>query len=159
MRKIYQIKDQSDFEKVAFATLKKVYSPTILPSVLTNIQNGKFKKIFKKYAQIDAFLAKNMQNFAKNVHFSNYDIGLFFYQKPNYNKKTILTLQDLTSQNNKINDILFLEIFDGNGLFASSFVTNIFDDMFFCTDEQFLQKKSQIENQYKKLNKKNILVQ
>ena len=65
MTKTYQIQNKIDFQKVAFATLKKVYSPTVLPRILTNIQNDYFIKIFKKYAQIDAFLPKNMQIFTK----------------------------------------------------------------------------------------------
>ena len=135
--KTYKIKTDFDFEKVAFATLKKVYSPSLYPKILTNNLDENFLKIFEKMAQIDAFLPKNAQNFAKKVHFGDYDIGLYFAKRKS----------------------LFLKIYDGNGQLAGSFVTNIFDDFLFCDDNEFLHKKKQIKSQYKKLEHKKLLVQ
>lgn len=135
--KIYKIKCDIDYEKVAFATLKKVYSPTLYPRILTNCFDEKFLKLFENFAQIDAILPKNAQNFAKNVRIKGYDIGLFFFNKEGYS----------------------LKIFDGNGLLAGSFVTNIFDDMFTCSNEHFFKKKKEITTQYKKLKVKKLLIQ
>ena len=135
--KIYKIDDEIDFEKVAFATLKKVYSPTLFPKILTNNVDKKFLKFFEKMAQIDVFLPKNAQNFAKNVYFGDYDIGLYFVKRKQ----------------------IFLKIYDGNGLPAGNFVTNIFDDFLFCSFDEFLQKKKGIQSQYKKLKNKKLLVQ
>ena len=135
--KKYKIIDDIDFEKVAFATLKKVYSPTLYPKILTNINKKQFLTLFEKYAQIDVFLPKNAQNFAKKVHFGDYDIGLYFVKYKN----------------------LYLKIFDGNVILAGSFVTNIFDDFLFCNKEQFIQKKNDVSKQYKKLKHKKLLVQ
>lgn len=134
--KIYKIK-KDDFERVAFATLKKVFSPTLYPKVLTNIGDAEFLKMFDKMAKIDVFLPKNVQNFAQKVHFGNYDIGLYFSKRKN----------------------IFLKIYDGNGLLAGSFVTNIFDDFLFCDDKKFLQKKCQLKRQYKNLNKQKLLIE
>lgn len=157
MSKIYQLNSKLDFQKTAIATLKKVFSPTLFPRVLTNIQRQDFIKIFKKYAQICIFLPKNEQIFAKKTHLGNFDLGLFFFHQSNLSKKIILNLSDLTQEIE--NKTIYLKIFDGNGLPASSFVTNIFDDMFLCTDEQFEQKKQDVMDLYKGINKKKLLVQ
>jgi|GEM_PF-4398286 len=135
--KKYKIINDIDFEKVVYATLKKVYSPTLYPKILTNVNNKQFLTIFEKYAQIDVFLPINAQNFAKKVHFGDYDIGLYFVKYKN----------------------LYLKIFDGNGILAGSFVTNIFDDFLFCSNQEFDKKKFEITNQYKKLKNKKLLVQ
>ena len=138
MNKTYKIKNDFDFEKVCYAALKKVYSVTLFPRILINIENDAFDKIFKKKAYFQCFLCEKQHIFAQNIHNMCFDIGLFFYKK----------------QNN-----LYLKLYDGNGLSASKSITNIFDFVLNLDLENFLKFKKEINNLYGKLNKKKLLVQ
>lgn len=138
MNKIYIIKDDLDLKKVCYAALKKVYSVSLFPRILINIENGIFNKIFKKKAYFQCFLCEKHKIFAKKVHFSYFDIGLFFYNK----------------QNN-----FYLKIYDGNGLIASNSITNIFDYALNLDKNNFCTYKKKINKLYNKLNTKRLLVQ
>ena len=158
MTKTYKINLQTDYQKIAIATLKKVFSRTVLPKILTNVFDENLSKIIKKYAQIDVFLPKNAQNFAKTVHLQCYDIGLYFETTTKNCSKKILMMTDFSSFKKFDFQNLTLKIFDGNGLFASDFITNIFDDMLFADENTFQQKKKAVLNEYKKINRKKLLV-
>ena len=132
--KNYEIKTKIDIQKMGYATLKKVHSPTLFPRILLNFKNQKIEEIFAKKANFDTILLSNSQIFAKKVHFANYDLGLFLYQK-----------------NNKI----YLKLYDGTGHIASSFVTNIFDKVFAMTDLEFVKEMKAIDKLYAKISKKN----
>ncbi|HAJ77779.1 MAG TPA: hypothetical protein DCO89_01760 [Clostridiales bacterium] len=138
MNKEYKINDDLDIEKVCYATLKKVYSVTLFPRILINIENGLFDKIFKKKAYFQCFLCSKQQIFAKKVHNCYFDIGLFFYKKRNK---------------------LCLKMYDGNGIMAPPSITNIFDFALSLNADEFLKYKKEINAQYGKLNKKKLLVQ
>lgn len=138
MSKIYIIETDFDFKKVCYATLKKVYSVTLFPRILINIENTNFEKNFKKKAYFQCFLCQKHNIFAKKVHLCDYDIGLFFYQKQ---QKT------------------YLKVFDGNGLIAGKSITNIFDFFMQLNKLQFLEYKKQVNKIYNSLNKKKLLVQ
>ena len=136
--KKYEIKTKQDFIKMCYAALKKVYSPTLFPRVLANIKNKKIEQIFAKKADFLCIFEQNSQIFAKKVHNNNFDLGLFVYQK---NKKT------------------YLKLYDGTGHIASSFVTNIFDNIFSMDKILFQKEILQIEKQYSKINKSKLFVQ
>lgn len=136
--KKYQIKTEQDIEKMCYATLKKVHSPTLFPKVLFNFTNKKIDKIFSKKAHFDVFLQPNSQIFAKKVHFKDYDLGIFLLNK---NGKT------------------YVKLYDGTGHIASTFVTNIFDRMFAMTNLEFDCEKKIIDKLYSKTSKRKLLVQ
>ena len=136
--KKYQIKTSQDIQKMCYAALKKVYSPTLYPRVLLNFKNKKIEEIFAKKAYFDAIFISNSHFFAKKVHNTDYDLGMFLYQKK---------------------DKTFLKLYDGTGHIASSFVTNIFDRTFSMTDLEFDLEKKYIKKMYSKINKKKLLIQ
>lgn len=136
--KKYQIKTEQDIEKMCYATLKKVHSPTLFPKVLFNFTNKKIDEIFSKKAHFDVFLQPNSQIFAKKVHFKDYDLGIFLLYK---NGKT------------------YVKLYDGTGHIASTFVTNIFDRMFAMTNLEFDCEKKIIDKLYAKTSKRKLLVQ
>ena len=138
MSKIYKICDDLDLEKVCYATLKKVYSVTLFPRILLNIKNDIFNKNFKKKAYFECILGQKYHFFAKNVHLRCFDIGLFFYQK---------------------NKNIYLKIVDGNGFNAGDSVTNIFDFVFQLSEKEFKNYATQINNDYRLLKNKKLLVQ
>ena len=138
MSKTYKIEFETDIEKVCYAVLKKVYSDTLFPRILINIESDAFYKNFKKKAYFQCFLCKNKQFFSKMVHNRCFDIGLFFFKKANN---------------------LYLKIYDGNGLMASFSITNIFDFVLNLNNKDFLKYKKEINLMYNKLNRKNLLVQ
>lgn len=136
--KRYIVKDNFDFEKICYATLKKVYSTTLFPRILINIQNSVFDKNFQKKAYFECFFTQKSAIFSKKVHNCCFDIGLFFYKtKINYH----------------------LKIYDGNGLCAGKYITNIFDFCFSLNENEFVDFKKNIDKEYKKLNSKKLLVQ
>ena len=136
--KKYEILSDIDFEKICYATLKKVFSPTLFPRVLSNYKNQKIEQIFTKKADFLCIFIEKSQIFAKKVHKKDFDLGLFFYSK---NKKT------------------YLKLYDGTGHIASSFVTNIFDNFFAMDKIDFEKEKKIIEKQYSKINKSKLIVQ
>ncbi len=138
MRKIYKIDCKIDYQKAYYSALKKVFSVTLFPRILINQNFINFEENFKKYAYFECFEAKNSQIFAKNVHNSYFDIGLFFFRK---------------QQN------LYLKLYDGTGHIASNFVTNIFDKIFAMGDNEFIKEKLQIQNDYKSLDISKLLKQ
>lgn len=135
--KKYVIQNKIDIQKIGYATLKKVHSPTLFPKVLLNFKNKQIEEIFAKKVHFDSFFISVSQIFAKKVHFSDYDLGLFLYQKKG---KT------------------FLKLYDGTGHLASSFVTNIFDKIFLMTDLEFDREMKAIDIIYEKTNKKKLFV-
>lgn len=138
MTKIYDICSDFDFEKVAVAALKRVYSVTLFPRVVSNIQNSVLAKNFAKNIDFECFFTQKYANFAKKVHFDYFDLGIFFFKKQ---------------------DKLCFKLVDGNGLPASSFVTNIFDYVFSLGQKDFENYKKNILMQYQSLDKNNLLVQ
>lgn len=138
MTKIYNIYSDVDFEKVAVSTLKRVFSVTLFPRVVSNIQNSVLTKNFAKNLDFECFFTENYANFAKKVHFGYFDMGIFFFKKQNK---------------------LCLKLVDGNGFPASSFVTNIFDYVFSLGQKDFENYKKNILMQYQSLDKNNLLVQ
>lgn len=136
--KKYLIKNDLDFEKISIATLKKVYSATLFPRVISNIKNMTFKKNFAKNIDFECFFEQNLRIFAKKVHFFDFDLGLFFFEK---HKKTYLVLVD------------------GNGRCAGKTVTNFFDNVFAMDFVQFEKIKSQVKFEYKKLASKKLLIE
>lgn len=138
MKSKYIIKTNLDFEKVSFATMKKICSETVFPRVLSNIQNPVFEKNFSKIADFEYFFIENKQKFAKKVHIFCFDIGLFF---------------------KKLKNGFELFVIDGNGFDAGSFVTNIFDNVFSMDNIQLETFKKEVFAQYERIDKKNLLVQ
>ena len=136
--KKYELKTEQDFVKMCYGVLKKVYSPTLFPRVLININNKKIEQIFAKKANFLCIFEQNSQIFAKKVHNNDFDLGLFVYQK---NKK------------------IYLKLYDGTGHIASSFVTNIFDNIFAMDEVLFQKEVLQIEKQYSEINKSKLIVQ
>ena len=132
------IKTNRDIQKMCYATLKKVYSPTLYPRVLLNYKNKEIEEIFAKNIDFLCIFASNSQIFAKKVHNDDFDLGLFVYEK--YNKT-------------------YLKIYDGTGHIASSFVTNIFDRVFSMTDLEFEAEKKYIKKLYSKIDKNKLLIQ
>lgn len=129
---IFCIKNKLDIQKVAFATLKRVHSQTVVPRVLLNNHLDEFIKhtygtIF--LCQIDLSIEK----FKRYVHNKNYDLGLYFYTQ---NKKQ------------------YVKIIDGTGCFACTHTINIFLDMFLKSDVDIKKEKNNIKNQLKQ--QKNI---
>lgn len=138
MIKIYKIETKLDFEKVCYAALKKVFSVSLFPRILINIENPIFEKIFKKKACFQCFLCPKRNIFAKKVHFCDFDLGLFFYKNK---QKT------------------YLKVIDGNGLLAGKSVTNIFDYAIQLNIDQFKEYKKEINKIYNSLNKKKLLIE
>lgn len=138
MTKIYDICSDLDFEKVAVAALKMVYSVTLFPRVVSTIQNSVLAKNFAKNIDFECFFTQKYANFAKKVHFDYFDLGIFFFQN---SKKTKLKLVD------------------GNGLSANSFVTNIFDYVFSLDQNELKNYKEHVIKQYQSLDKSKLLVQ
>lgn len=136
--KKYKITSDSDFERVALGTLKKVFSPTLFPRVLTNLKNDILRKNFENIIEFSQINEQNSQKFAKFTHTRCFDLGLFFLCR---------------------DDCYLLKIYDGNGYLAGGFVTNIFDLMLSFSDDEFLTEKTKVLSEYKKLNKKKILKQ
>ena len=136
--KKYIINDEFDLEKVALATLKKVFSPTLFPRVLTNLKNNVLINNFENLIDFVYVSEQKSQNFAKITHTKCFDLGLFF---------------------DFFDDCYILKLYDGNGILASSFVTNIFDKIFSLNKEDFLKEKNFVLNSYKKLNKEKLLKQ
>ncbi len=136
--KKYIIKSDFDFEKICYATLKKVYSVSLFPRILINAQNGIFEKNFNKKAYFECFFTQKSVIFSKKVHRDCFDVGLFFCEK---DKKTIL------------------KIYDGNGYCAGKSITNIFDFCLNLNVKEFQNFKKQIDESYKKLNRKKLLFQ
>ena len=138
MIKKYLVSSNFDFEKICYATLKKVYSVSLFPRILINIQNDVFEKNFNKKAYFECFFTQKSVIFSKKVHKSCFDIGLFFYKKGSN---------------------LLLKIYDGNGFCAGKSITNIFD---FCINlgmKEFEKYKKEIDKEYKKISRKKLLVQ
>ena len=136
--KIYRINSCQDYIKVAYATLKKVFSKSLYPRVLLNVKNSKIEQIFAKKCDFLCIFEQNSQKFAKKTHQQYFDIGLFFFQK---------------------NGDTYLKIYDGNGLVAGSFVTNIFDNFFALSKKELIEEIKKINTEYKSINAKNLLVQ
>ena len=136
--KLYEIKTDEDFQKVAVATLKKVFSVSIFPRVLTNSISPTMQKIFSNRIELVCVNQLAIQKFAKMTHFSYFDLGLYFFKKDNN---------------------VFLKIFDGTGHSASSFVTNIFDKIFALNPDELLQETLAIQKKYDLLDKSKLLVQ
>ena len=132
----YEIKSNLDLEKVSIAALKKVFSISLFPRIIYNIENPIFLKKIKKKADFQCFLCQNIKIFAKNVHFLDFDLGLFFFKK---NKK------------------LYVKIIDGNGIVAGKSVTNIFDYVFNLSENDFLKFKNEINALYKSVSKSKLL--
>ena len=138
MRKIYKIDCDINYEKACYSALKKVFSVTLFPRILINVNFKNFDKKLKKYAEFICFNAIDSQIFAKKVHNGYFDIGVFFFKKDN---KT------------------YLKVYDGTGHLAGNFVTNIFDKIFAMNNKEFELEKINIQNQYKSLNKNKLLKQ
>lgn len=138
MQKFYIISTEIDFQKVAFGALKKVFSKTLFPKILANKRNGFLKTQIGKFAQFDTFCTQNEQTFSRHVHLFDYDIGLFFFKE---------------------NSRLCLKLFDGTGLEASDYTTNIFDGIFCLNNSEFQKEKSAIEKKYISLDASKLLVQ
>ena len=131
---IFCIKTKLDIKKVALATLKRVYSDTVVPRVLINSHIDSFIKhtngtIF--LCQID--LPQN--KFKSFVHDKNYDLGLFFYSDLGKN---------------------YVKIIDGTGRFACSRTVNIFLDIFLKDKNQLKIENNLLKKQLKtkKISKK-----
>ncbi len=136
--KKYLISSNFDYEKVCYATLKKVFSVTLFPRVLFNIQNPAFEKNFAKKLDFECFFEQKFKNFAKKVHNFDFDLGIFFFE------------------NDKKN---YIKLVDGNGKLAGSFVTNIFDNVFSMSKNEFQRFKTKIDYEYSKLDKTKLLVE
>lgn len=134
--KIYQIKTELAYEKVCYATLKKVFSVTLFPRVLLNIQNPVFDKIFSEKLDFECFFTQKFNEFSKKTHIFDFDIGIFFFEK---------------------DKSLFIKLIDGNGLLAGSFVTNIFDKVMNMSQNEFEVYKKQIDDSFSKLDKNKLL--
>src|SRR5574344_209537 len=131
--KIYLINDE--IEKVAYATLKRVFSATVFPRILTNCKVG-IEDFIEGRAFCKICLDKNYREMARLTHKKDFDIGIFFYKKDNK---------------------LLLKIIDGNGLTASDFTINIFDKFLLDEKLNFIYEKKLLDNTYKKLNTKKLL--
>lgn len=138
MQKIYYISKEDDFDKLAVGALKKVFSKTLFPRILANKDPFDFSKKFINLAEFGVFCTKNRQKFAKKVHMSDYDIGIFFFEKSSKN---------------------CFVVFDGTGQIASDFTTNTFDGVFCQNGTSFEIEKTQIFAKYARLDKKKLLVQ
>lgn len=135
--KLYEIKSISDIERVALATLKKTFSPSMLPRVLTN-KSFDGLDILSKFTDFRLFETDSSQKFAQSVHSKNFDLGLFFL---------------------KIGVKLFLKLFDGTGHRAGQFVTNIFDGLFSLDGKLLSLQKDKILREYDSLNQNKLIVQ
>ena len=134
--KIYEIKTSLDYEKVCYASLKKIFSVTLFPRILINTQNLIFDKNFAKKLDFECFFTQNYRNFAKKVHFSDFDMGIFFFSKF---------------------DKIFVKLVDGNGRAAGSFITNIFDNVMCMSNQKFEEYKNQIDKLYGELDQSKLL--
>lgn len=136
MAKVYLIESNFDFKKISYAVLKKVYSTTLFPRVLLNIQNSILSENFAKNIDFECFFCENLEKFKKSVHRMHFDMGLFFYNK-----------------NNTFN----LKLIDGNGFVAGESVTNIFDYVFSLTSDGLKEYGKKILNDYNALDKSKLL--
>ena len=103
-----------------------------------NKKNSKIVDIFSKKCDFLIKFCDNSQYFSKITHKKYFDIGLYFFKKDSQT---------------------YLKIFDGNGLRACSFVTNIFDFFFSLSKTEFKKQAKQIEKMYEQLDVKTLLVQ
>ena len=136
--KLYKIKTDIDFQKVAVATLKKVFSVSLFPRVLTNLSSKQMEDIFSGRIELVCVNLQKSQKFAHMTHFSCFDLGLYFFKK---------------------SDVMFLKVFDGTGHLASSFVTNIFDKVFSLNIADLKAETLAIQKKYDTLDKSKLLVQ
>ena len=126
-RYIFCIKTKQDLKKVVIATLKRVYSDTVVPRVLTNCYIDDFIKL----SNGTIFLCQihlDLNKFKNYVHNKNYDLGLFFCK---INKKNVVI------------------VIDGTGNFACTHTLNIFLDIFLKNSDEIKIIKKSLKNQYK----------
>lgn len=134
---MYKIESEIDLLRAYIGTLKKVQSATIVPRILSN-RNNKFFKNQQKNLDFCLKNCKNSIKFAQFVHYGDFDIGLFYYNR---------------------NGKMLLKVFDGNGKIESDFTKNIFSQMFFLNDKQLILEKQNIEKIYKQNSHKKLLLE
>ena len=136
MRYSYILQKKSDYKKIAVATLKRVFSPTVVPRVLLN---GHLD-YFIKHTCGTIFLCQlndvPKAKFKQYVHKKNYDLDLYFYNCGKYT---------------------FVDIIDGNGNFASKHTLSIFDDIMLKSKRDVIDEFNLIIKTYKKLNIDDLL--
>ena len=136
--KIYGIKTNQDYQKLAISALKKVKSQTLLPRILLNFKNGLVEIIFCGLVDFVEINQPNLKKFKLKTHSKYFDIGLFLFNKSGTN---------------------VLKIIDGGGHTAGEFVTNIFDKIFALNDADFLAEQKKVIGEYKKIGQSKLIIQ
>lgn len=136
--KIYIIKTNQDYQKLAISALKKVKSQTILPRILLNFKSEIITNIFCGLVDFVEINQPNIKKFKLKVHSKYFDIGLFLFNRAGTN---------------------MLKVIDGGGHMAGEFVTNIFDKVFSLNDTDFLAEQKKTIGEYKKIDKSKLIIQ